>query len=104
MILVVTIAGSPQGIVAKEAGGHGSLICSSLLSPKKWARSVGNSGVSPRSSMRLKWTCSLQGLGVNTLWLILVVKWWHPAAYVEVLSGCILLTPLLLDSCHWGCR
>ena len=46
----------------------------------------------------------LWGPGADTLWLILVGNGsvlWHA---FRVLSGCILLAPLLLDSCCWGCR
>ena len=47
--------------VAMDAGGHGVSFCSSVVSPKKWAKSVGNCSVLPRSLVRSKWTCFLLG-------------------------------------------
>ena len=59
-------------LMAYGACGHEALIWSSVTSPKKHAKSVGNSSVSPRSSVRLNQTCFCVGPLANTWWLILV--------------------------------
>ena len=89
--------------MTKGAGGHGASICS-VASPKKWAKSSGNGNVLLRSLVRSKQTCYfVWPWGKHSVtdpgW-----EWGHPVACIAVLSGCILLTPLLLDSCCWGYR
>ena len=66
------LLGGHGELMAERAGGQGALICSSVVSPKKLAKSAGKGGVSPRSSVRSKQTCFCANTGANTLWLTLV--------------------------------
>ena len=48
-----------RDLVAEGAGEHGALACSSVVPPKKLARSAGNGSMSPRSLPRSSHVCFL---------------------------------------------
>ena len=77
--------------MAEGAGGHGALIHSSVVSPKKSAKSAGNSTVSPRSSVRSKQTCLLAGPWGKHSVADPGGESGHPGACIGALSGHILL-------------
>ena len=96
--------GGCKELVAEGAGAHKVSICSSVASPKKLANSAGNCSVSSRSLVRLKETCFYAGPWGKHSVADMGGEQGHPAVCVRVLSGHVLLTPLLLDSCCWGWR
>ena len=78
--------------MAEGEGGHEASICLSAVSPKKWAKSAGSSGVSPRSSVRSKQTCFLAGTWGEHSVTDPGMELGHPVVCVSALSGHILLT------------
>ena len=79
--------------MAEGAGEHGVLIQLSVAPPKKLAKSVGNSNVSPRSSVRSKWTSFYVGPQGEHSVADLNGEWGHPVAFIGTLSGHVLLSP-----------
>ena len=93
--------GLPQRTSGQGAGGCEVSVPSSAESSWKWAKLSGNGGMFPRSSV---WTCFFAGPWSEHPMIDPGGDWGHPVACIKVLSGCILLTYLLLDSHCWGCR
>ena len=97
--------GGLRELMAKGSGGHWKSIHSSVASsPKKLTKSAGKGGVSPKSSIRSNQTCCLAGSESEHSVVDPGRKQGCPAARARVLSGCIWLTALFADTCHWGWR
>ena len=79
--------------MAEGAGEHGALICSSVASPKKLAKSVGNGNVSPRLLVRSNWTCFCEGPWGKHSVADPDGEWSHPVACVRTLSGYVWASP-----------
>ena len=83
--LVITIMGSPQGTHGQ--GGRWAWRDNLLLSgvSQEVGQTLGNGGVSPRSSVRSKWTCFfIRPLGEHSV-TDPGGEWGHPAECIRAL-------------------
>ena len=96
------LQGHLRELVAKRAGEHEASVHSSIGIPRKWAKSLGNGGVSHRSLVRSKQTCFFAKPWGEHSVTDPGGEWGCPIAYIEALLGQILLTSLLLNSYCWA--